>query len=181
MDQKLFERDIERKTVFKGKVFDIDSATVELPDGSIGRRDVMCHPGGVGVLAIDENLDVYMVRQYRYGASDVLFEIPAGKLNWGEDPYTCGKRELEEETGLVCDNLISLGELYPTPAISTEKIYIYLAREFTQGQVHLDEDEYLNVEKISFIELYNMVLNNEVTDAKTQIAVLKAYHMLDLG
>ena len=180
MYENLIEKDIERKTVYKGKVFDIDSATVELPDGLTGRRDVMCHPGGVGVLAIDDQLNVYMVRQYRYGASDVLLEIPAGKLNYGEDPYTCGVRELEEETGLVCNNLISLGTLYPTPAISSEKIYIYLAREFTKGKVHLDEDEYLNVEKISFLELYNMVLRNEITDAKTQLAILKAYHLLDL-
>jgi len=180
MYDKLIEKDIERKTVFKGKVFDIDSATVELPDGTIGRRDVMCHPGGVGVLAVDDQLNVYMVRQYRYGAADVLLEIPAGKLNYGEDPLECGKRELEEETGLVCENLISLGELYPTPAISSEKIYIYLAREFTKGKVHLDEDEYLNVEKMSFLDLYNMVLLNEITDAKTQLAILKAYHILDL-
>lgn len=180
MCQKLIEKDIERKTVFKGKVFDIDSATVELPDGSIGYRDVMCHPGGVGVLAVDADMNVYMVRQYRYGASDVLLEIPAGKLNYGEDPLECGMRELEEETGLKCDNLISLGELYPTPAISSEKIYIYLAKEFTLGQSHLDEDEYLNVEKFHLSDLYNMVMNNEITDAKTQLAVMKAYHILGL-
>lgn len=180
MDSKLFEKDVERKTVFKGAVFDIDSATVELPDGTLGRRDVMCHPGGVGVLPVDDQLYVYMVRQFRYGASNVLLEIPAGKLNYGEDPIVCGKRELSEETGLVCNELISLGELYPTPAISSEKIYIYLARSFASGERHLDEDEFLNVEKIHFTDLYNMVLNNEITDAKTQIAVLKAYRLLDL-
>ena len=180
MDSKLFEKDVERKTVFKGAVFDIDSATVELPNGTIGRRDVMCHPGGVGVLPVDDQLNVYMVRQFRYGASDVLFEMPAGKLNYGEDPVMCGKREIAEETGLVCEELISLGELYPSPAISAEKIYIYLARSFDLCERHLDDDEFLNVEKIQFMDLYNMVLNNEIADAKTQIAVLKAYHLLDL-
>lgn len=159
--------------IYSGKVFDVKKHAVILPDGHTTVREAVIHNGGVGIIAIDNKKEVFMVRQYRFGADTVTLEIPAGKLEKGENPYDAGMRELREETGYTTKALKALGELLPTPAYCSEKIYLYLADELEFCGQELDEGEFLSVEKYPLDTLYEMVLNNEITDAKTAIAILK--------
>ena len=177
---ELFEKEVSREIIFEGRVFDIAVCQAELCNHEVVRRDIMLHNGGVGVLPIDDEGNVYLVQQYRYGASKFLWEIPAGKLEKGEDPFACAVRELEEETGYVGGEFLYLGEINPSPAIMSEIIHIYLAKNLKPGDRHLDEDEFLEVEKVPFAQAFKMVLDGEITDAKTQIALFKAKELLSL-
>lgn len=168
-----FEKTVSSKTIFEGKVFDVCCQEVILDDNSKAYREVVLHHGGAGVLALDKYKNTFLVRQYRKGAECEMLEIPAGKLEKGENPYDAGMRELREETGYTTKALKSLGELLPTPAYCSEKIYLYLADELEFCGQELDEGEFLSVEKYPLDTLYEMVLNNEITDAKTAIAILK--------
>lgn len=179
MEKPLFETELSRTYPFEGKVFDVAVCQAELPNGTKVRRDVVCHSGGVCVLPIDENGMVTMVRQYRYGVGEVTLEIPAGKLERGEDPLEAVKRELSEETGYTADEIIPLHLDYSSPAILSEVIYIYLARGLHGGKPHPDEDEFLEIERHSLSELLEMVMAGEIADGKTQIAILKAARLLE--
>ncbi len=176
--EKLYEAELSREYPFRGKIFDVAVCKAELPDGSHVRRDVVCHSGGVCVLPIDEDGMVTMVRQYRYGVGCVTLEIPAGKLEVGEDPLVAVRRELSEETGYTADEIISLHVDYSSPAILSEVIYIYLARGLHGGRQHLDEGEFLEIERHPLPALVDMVMSGEITDGKTQIAILKAARLL---
>ncbi|MFA5657976.1 MAG: NUDIX hydrolase [Oscillospiraceae bacterium] len=170
----LYERTLDCEIIHKGKIINVTRDTVELENGKTALREVVHHSGGVCVLPLTDENDVIFVRQFRYPFNDVLLEIPAGKLNEGEDPFECGKRELKEETGAVAAEYIFLGVMYPTTAYLTEKIHIYLAKGLDFSEQWLDEDEFLDVVRIPFERAVEMVLNNEIPDAKTQIAILKA-------
>ncbi len=175
----LDEIEISREYPFRGRIFDIVSCKVRLPDGKVADRDAMCHSGGVCVLPVDRDGNVIMVRQYRFGAQEILMEVPAGKLERGENPDDAIRRELEEETGCHAERIDYLGFCYPTPAISTEKIYIYLATGLSEGTPHTDEDEFLEIVRIPLAELVEQVMSGEITDAKTQIVILKANRILN--
>ena len=151
---------------------------VRLSDGSKARREVVEHPGGVTILPVDEAGNCYMVRQFRYPAGHMMLEAPAGKLEYGEDHRDCAVRELSEETGFTADELIYLGGFYTSPGFSSELLHVYLALGLHAGESHLDEGEFLNVEKHSLQALEQMIMNNEIEDAKTIIAVLKAEKVL---
>lgn len=114
-----------------------------------------------------------MVKQYRYPLKEVIYELPAGKLNFGEDPKQCGFREFTEETGYVATELESMGEIYPLPAYSTEVLHLYIAKGLAPGKQNLDEDEFLQMEKIHIDKVKDMILKNKIKDAKTQIAIFK--------
>lgn len=174
----LTEKTISTKEIFDGKVVKLRVDTVELPDGSMQTREVIRHPGGVGIIAIDNENNVLMVKQFRPGAKNVILEIPAGKLEYGENPEECGKRELSEETGFVANEFFHLAEFYVTPAYCEEIINIYFARDLVPSKQNLDEGEFLDVLKIPFDELYKKVMNNEIKDGKTIIAVLKLKEFL---
>lgn len=174
----LFEKTIESKIKYEGKILTVCSDKAELENGSIVKRDVIKHSGGVCVVPVTENREVLFVRQFRYPFAKVLLEIPAGKLNYGEDHYECGLRELEEETGCTTESYQYLGCMYPTPAYDTEITYMYLASGLKDGKQHLDDDEFLEVEKIPLDKAVEMVMNNEIEDAKTQLALLKAKMIL---
>lgn len=169
---------VKTKEIFDGRVVKLRVDTVQLPDGRLTEREIMKHPGGVGVIAIDEEKNVLMVRQFRDAAKKVMLEIPAGKLEYGENPLECGMRELVEETGFRAQEFIHLGEFFVTPAYCEEKINIYLAYKLTEECQNLDDGEFVEVEKIPLDELFEMVMNNEIDDAKTIIAVLKANQMM---
>lgn len=168
------EKKISSELGYKGKVIDVYSDTVELENGKEAKRDVVRHPGGVCIVALTENNEVYMVRQFRYPQGKVLTEIPAGKLEWGEDHLTCGKRELHEETGCTADEFTYLGCLFPTPAYDSEIIHMYLAKGLHKDKQKLDEDEFLEAFTVPFDKAVEMVMNGEIEDAKTQLALLKA-------
>ena len=171
---------LERKDIYAGRVVRLHVDTVRLPDGGTSLREIVDHPGGVAILALDENNNVLIVRQFRYAYGKTLLEIPAGKLEYGEDPYCAAMRELREETGASTDTLTPMGEIYPTPGFCNEIIRLYFAKDLTWGEMDLDEDEFLTVERIPFPVLLEKVLSGEIIDGKTALAVMKAKLLLDL-
>ena len=172
---ELKEEMVSQQTVYEGIIVNVRRDKARLLDGRIANREVVEHPGGVCVAALTEDGCLLFVRQFRYPYQKVLLELPAGKLDPGEDPLEAGKRELREETGAEAARYESLGELYPSPGYCGEIIHLYAATGLTFGQMSPDEDEFLEVEKIPLEEAARMVLDNEIADAKTQAAVLKVY------
>lgn len=177
---ELKETRIERRDVFDGRIFSVHVDKVRLPDGSVSTREVVEHGGGVAVLALDERNNVLTVTQYRYVFGKTLLELPAGKLDPGEEPAAAALRELREETGAVPDTLLPLGRILPSPGCYTEILYLFLAKGLHMEEQHLDPGEFLRVERIPFPELLHRCLAGEVEDAKTVTAVLKAKIQLDL-
>ena len=175
------EKTLSSKNVFDGRILHITLDEVELPDGRKSKREVVNHPGGVCVAAIDDDNNLYFVRQFRYPYKEVVVELPAGKLEKGSTVLENGKRELLEETGAVGYSYISLGQIYPSPGYTSEIIHLYACRVKSEGKNNPDEGEFLNVEKISLGKAVEMVLNNQIPDAKTQIAVLKTSMLLQSG
>ena len=171
----LNEQPLSADYKYRGRIIHLRVDTALLPNGSSATREVVEHPGGVCVAALTEDGCLLFVRQFRYPYQKVLLELPAGKLDPGEDPLEAGKRELREETGAEAARYESLGELYPSPGYCGEIIHLYAATGLTFGQMSPDEDEFLEVEKIPLEEAARMVLDNEIADAKTQAAVLKVY------
>lgn len=169
----LEEKTLSSELKFDGRIVKLFVDKAELENGEVVTREVVKHSGGVCVVPLDKDDNVLMVRQFRYPAHKVLLEIPAGKLEYGENPEECGLRELREETGCTCDEFTFLGRLIPTPAYDSEIIYMYLARGLHNGVQALDDDEFLDVEKIPLEKAVEMIMNNEIEDAKTQIALLK--------
>ena len=155
----LNEKTIESEQKFDGKIVKLFVDKAELENGETVIREVIKHPGGVCVVALDEEDNVLFVRQFRYPHQKVLLEIPAGKLEYGEDHRACGLRELKEETGCTCDKFDYLGCLIPTPAYDTEVIHMYLARGLHYGTQKLDADEFLDVEKIPLEKAAEMIMN----------------------
>lgn len=171
----LTEKKIDRKEIFNGRVIHVVCDTVSLPNGNVTTREVCLHIGAVCVIPLLSDGTVLMERQYRYPHGRVVLEIPAGKLNSAdEDPLEAAKRELREETGAVAAKYTYLGEMIPSPAVLSEKIQMYLAEDITFDKQELDDDEFLCIEKIHLGDLCRMVMNGDIADAKTQIAVLKA-------
>lgn len=168
------EKKISSQEIYNGKVVKLSIDDVEMENGYKTKREVIHHPGGVCIVALDDENNVYMVEQFRYPFGQALTEIPAGKLEYGENPEECGKRELKEEIGATAESFEYLGKLYPTVAYDTEIIYMYLARGLKFGEQDLDEGEFLGVKKIPLDKAAEMVMNDELHDSKTQLAILKA-------
>ena len=171
------EKTISSKTVYKGRIFDVCSEQVLLDDNSTANRDVVIHHGGSGILALDSEKNVFLVKQYRKGAECEMLEIPAGKLEKGEEPKLCAIRELREEIGAEASKVDFLGEFFPTPAYCSEKISIYLASDLKFKDQRLDKGEFLEIVKLPFEKAFEMAMNGEITDAKTIIALLKTYEL----
>lgn len=174
------EKTLDSKEIYSGKVIRVTLDTALLENGKTSLREVVHHHGGACVLAVTDNEEIYMVRQFRYAFGEELYELPAGKLEAGEDPFEAAKRELGEECGVSATDFTPLGVLYPTVGYDTEKIYTWLARGLSSIKQHLDEDEFLDVEKIPFEKALAMVMDNTIKDSKTIAGILK-YAMLRQG
>ena len=176
---ELTEKTVEKQVVFEGVIVTVRRDKAELPNGRIVGREVVEHPGGVCVAPLTDEGELIFVRQFRYPYKEVVLELPAGKRDRnGEDPLTCGKRELLEETGATAAEYRYLGPLYPTPGYCDEVIHLYLAKGLTFGDACPDEDEFVEVERIPLEEAVQMVLRNEIPDANTQVAIMKTYLLL---
>ncbi len=169
----LTETKLSSELKFHGVIVDLHTDMVRLPDGRTAGREKITHPGGVAILPLEEDGRVILVEQFRYVIGKTLLEVPAGKLEPGEDPRPAALRELEEEVGVLPDKLEDLGYLYVSPGISTEVIHLYLATGLRPGTRHPDEDEFLAIHRIPFRTLLDQTMRGEITDAKTAALVLK--------
>ena len=171
------------REIFDGKIMHVFEVTVRLPDGNAATREYMRHIGAVCVIPVLENGDVLVERQYLYPVGQVLTEIPAGKLEPGEHSEEhfadAARRELREETGAVCDRLTFIGDFYSSPAILDEVIHMNLAEGLHMGEASPDDDEFLNLISMPLDALCDMAARGEITDGKTQAAVLKVRYIID--
>ncbi len=179
---KLFEKRLREDLVFDGKVIRVHVDDVELENGAVAKREIVDHRGGVCVAILTPKDELIFVRQFRYSVGEVLLELPAGKLEKGEDPFEAMKREQREETGTAAENYVFLGNAYPTAGYSGEVIRLWACRLTEEGgALHLDQDEFLENERIPLQKAVEMVLQNELPDGKTQIGVLKTAALVEKG
>lgn len=164
---------LESKEIFNGRVIRVTVDKVQLEDGTTSTREIVHHHGGACILPVDADGSVTMVRQFRYAFGEEIWELPAGKLEPGEDPFESAKRELSEECGLSADNYTDLGVVYPTVGYDSEKIYLWAATGLHKGGQHLDAGEFLDVVRMPFAEALQKVLHGEIKDSKTQIGLMK--------
>lgn len=170
---ELTEKNIDSREIFKGRIIRVRLDTVRLPNGKEGIREVVEHPGGVAILAIDSEDRVLLVRQYRYPFERVMTEVPAGKREPGEPPFITAQRELQEEVGATADTWTELGTLIPSPGCYGETLYLYMAQDLHFGVTHPDEDEFLGPLRVPLDEAVRQCMDGTLTDAKTVAAILK--------
>lgn len=171
---KFEEKTLKSEYIFKGKVITLRKDLVEQHDHKQFEREIVEHNGGVGIVAIDKEGRIILVSQFRKPFENILLEIPAGKLEKGEDPYDCAVRELEEETGFIPQRLELMTTIYPSPGFLTEKIYIYFCREMVSGKINFDDGEHLVTTHIDYKEALEKVYSGEIKDAKTVVGILLA-------
>lgn len=167
------EKTIESELIFDGRVVKLYKDTIELPTGKQSFREVVKHAGGVVILAVKDD-KILLVKQFRYPFKEIMYELPAGKLEAGEDPFEAAKRELEEETGYCADKWTNLGYVCTSPGYSDEKLYLYKAEDLKFTHCHPDEGEIIQVFEYTYNDVLKMIDNGEINDAKTLCALLKA-------
>ena len=174
------EKTLSSKKIYDGKIINVRLDTVLMPDGKTAARDIVEHPGGVGIVALTGEKEILLVKQFRKPIEKAIYEIPAGKLNKNEDPVECGKRELEEETGFTAKELKYLGFMYPSPGFTDEITHIYFTDSICRGDAHPDEDEFLDIVKVKLDKAIEMIMTNEIGDAKSVFGILKAARILGI-
>lgn len=167
------EKTVKENYIYRGKILNLRRDEIETADGSPAIREIVEHNGGAAVIAVTDDDEILLVRQYRYAAGRFMTEIPAGKLESGEDPTEAVIRELREETGAVAERVYPLGWLYVSPGYTTEKLYLYAAEGLSFGEQELDPDEYLDVIRMPFSDALETALGEGFCDAKTDAAILK--------
>lgn len=172
------EQTISSDRIYTGKVISLKVDTVEVPQKGYQKREIIEHPGAVGIVAITNDNKVVLVKQYRKAIEKSIWEIPAGKLEQGESPKDCAIRELKEETGYTANNIKLIHKFYTSAGFSNQKMYIYLATDLEAGEASLDEGEFLDMYEIYVEDAYEMVNKNEIEDAKTSIGLLLAKELL---
>ncbi len=176
-----FEEKLSSDIVFNGRVINVSKDSVRLHNGQNAYREVVHHPGGAAAIAIDEQYNIYLIRQFRYALGRTMIEIPAGKLEKGEDPMQAAKRELAEETGVIAKEISPLQSVVPTCGYCDEIIYIFLAKNLQMGNTNLDDGEFVSLFKTPLAKAVEMVLNGEIIDSKTVSAILQVYLLKQQG
>ncbi|MDE7264236.1 MAG: NUDIX hydrolase [Anaeroplasmataceae bacterium] len=171
------EKYLNRKVIYEGKILRLELDQVECDNGCLSYREIVRHSGGAGVLCVTEEKKVLLIQQYRYAYNEMLYEIPAGKLEPNEDPQITALREFEEETGHLALDMSYLTTIYPTCGYSDEKIYLYLVRRFQTTQTHFDEDESIKSSWHDLDDVLQMIQKGIIKDAKT-ICAIQAYLLL---
>ncbi|MBL4954061.1 NUDIX hydrolase [Neobacillus sp. YIM B02564] len=169
----LEEKTLHSEEIYSGKIITLELHEVELPNGKQSKREIVKHPGAVAIIALTEDNKMVMVEQYRKALERTIVEIPAGKLEKGEEPASCARRELEEETGYVCESLELISSFYTSPGFSDEIIHVFLATGLTKKEnaAAMDEDEFVNLEELTLKEALQYVKEQKIYDAKTIYAV----------
>jgi len=170
----LTEKKLDSKIVYDGKLLTVYCDKVELPNGREARREFIRHPGAVAVVPVTPEGNIVLVRQYRYPVGKTMLEVPAGKLDKGEHPDACARRELEEETGYVAHQIKRLSSIYTTPGFTDEVIHLYIAEQLTLAKQCPDEDEFLDVEVYTKEQIRIMMNDGTINDAKSMLALLLA-------
>ncbi|SIS37012.1 NUDIX hydrolase [Salimicrobium flavidum] len=180
MNNEFEEKTVSTEEIYKGKIIDLRIDTVRLPDGNQSKRELVSHPGAVAILAVTEDDKLVMVEQYRKPLEKTLIEIPAGKLEKGENPETTAIRELEEETGYSTDSMELINSFYTSPGFADEIVYLYKAGSLKKLENSLegDEDEFVSLKEITIEEALEMEHSGYIHDAKTSYALLYAKHFL---
>jgi ADP-ribose pyrophosphatase len=173
MDEHLREETIATETVFEGRIIRLQLDRVRLPDGQETTREIVRHPGAVAVLAVTQENKVILVRQFRKPCNEVLFEIPAGKLEKGEEPLACAKRELVEETGYTAEEWKFLHRFYTSPGFADEEIHLFMATGLTKGERRLDGDEFLDILEVDRADVLRLLQEDRIHDAKTLVALYR--------
>ena len=171
-DASLAEKPLTEDVMWTGRIFNVNRLRVELPDGRQALRDVVRHPGAVAVVALTDDGRICLVRQYRTSLARVTVEIPAGKLDPGEDPLTCARRELKEETGMEASQMAFLTTIATSDGFTDELIHIYMATGLTFAASDPDADEFINVDLVPLGELIDAVLDGRIEDCKTVTGAL---------
>jgi ADP-ribose pyrophosphatase len=171
---ELYEKKIRSKKIFSGKIIRLYFDEVMLPNKKTAKREKVSHPGAVGIVPVNKKGDVVLVEQFRYPVGAALLEIPAGKLDKGENPRDCAERELHEEVGAVGGRLIHLVTFYTSPGFADEILYLYLALDFERKENKLDDDEFLHVYEVDLEKTVSFIKKGKIKDAKTIIGILMA-------
>lgn len=172
------EKTISSDRVYTGKTISLRVDTVEIPNRGYKKREIVEHNGAVGIIAITRENKVVLVKQYRKAIEKELWEIPAGKIEPGENPKESAIRELKEETGYSAQSIKLLHKFYTSAGFSNQKIYIYLAENLTSGSQDFDDDEFIETKEFSLNEVYDMIYNNDIEDGKTSIGMLLIKELL---
>lgn len=165
------EKTMKSEKVYDGKMLNLRIDTVELPDKKYSKREIVEHPGSVCIVPINDNNEIYLVKQYRKAIDKEILEIPAGKIEIGEEPKDCAIRELKEETGLKAGNYEYVLEFYSSPGFCNEKMHLFIAKDLEEGKATPDIDEYIDIEKVKLEKLLHMVEIGEINDSKTIIGI----------
>jgi ADP-ribose pyrophosphatase len=176
LTHRLVERTLESRLVFDGMLLNVNKDRARMPDGSESVREWIRHPGACAVVPIYENGDIILLRQFRYPVKQIFLEVPAGKIDQPEPPDLTATRELEEETGVRCDELHYIGHFYPGIGYADEVIHIYAATSLSDSPAHTDPDEFVEPFRIPFTEALEMVHNGIINDGKTVICLLRTWH-----
>lgn len=166
------EKTIEKNNIYTGKIIKLDLETVKLPNGKQSKRELVRHPGGVAILAYKDNKTILMVEQFRKPIEKTILELPAGKIEPGEDTELCARRELEEETGYKAEKFTYLGKVVTSPGFCDEYIYLYKAINLYKGTIGGDDDEFINVFEYNVDTVKSMIKQGKIFDAKTICAFM---------
>ncbi|MBB6216649.1 ADP-ribose pyrophosphatase [Anaerosolibacter carboniphilus] len=174
----LRENTINSKRIYEGRIISLRVDTVELPDKKYSTREIIEHPGAAVVVPITDEGKIIMVKQFRKPVEDFLIEVPAGKLDKGEEPLLCAHRELKEETGYSSGNMQHLFTFFSSPGFANETMHLFIARDLTVGEAIPDEDEYIEIESYELNQLIHMIFNGQIKDAKSIIAIFAVKQFL---